>query len=319
MEEAADALRRKAVELGYAERLVMTVEPRFEWSALTESTQALSLFSERRLIDLRMASGKPGEAGSAALLQFCESAPVDTALLIVCGRLESRTRQAKWFKAVQRAGQITEYKAIPPEKLPAWIMARAKARGTTIETDAAALLAYYQEGNLLAAAQEIDKLVLLFADEKVIRVTHVEDSITDNARFNIYALVEHCVAGNAMKALRSLNGLKHEGAEPVLILWALAKEVRTLYRLAIAIAAGEPRTQLFNSYRIWPKRAPAMKAALDRYSPKEWAYLLRQMARLDRILKGREADDLWQTLERTCLYICGHAMNGAASDQKGYV
>ena len=282
----------------------MTAEVGFDWSQFTENTLGMSLFSARRLIDLRLPSGKPGDAGSQALIRYCESSIADTALLIVCGRLDARVKQAKWYKAIQHNGAVIEHKQVSVTQLPAWIKSRANAKGMNIEREAVALLVHYLEGNLLAAAQEIDKLALLAVEDGIIRVTDVENCITDNARFNVFALTDHCLNGDATKAMRSLNGLRQEGVEPVLIVWALAKQVRTLYCLATGIAAGWPKAQLFKTFRIWAKQAPMINAALSRFGQNDWARLLRSMAHLDRVLKGRESENIWQMLGYVCLSLC---------------
>lgn len=304
VEEAANDVRAAALVLGFEERLVLTVEPKFDWSRLDEAANSLSLFAARRLIDLRMPGGKPGDAGSQALARFCASAAADTAMLLICGRLDGRTRQAKWFKAIEKAGRLAAQKSVPQHQLPAWIRARARAKGLNIDQDAAMLLTHYTEGNLLATAQEIDKLELLGSEPGAISYDDVAGSITDNARFNVYTLVDHCLAGDAAKAARSLTGLRHEGIEPVIIVWALANQVRTLYGLSRAVAAGRPRAQLFKSFRIWSQRAPLVNSALDRFGERGWAARLQEIARLDRILKGRESGFIWSSLEQTCLSLC---------------
>jgi DNA polymerase-3 subunit delta len=304
IEEAADEVRSSALALGFEERLVLTVEPKFDWSRLDEAANSMSLFAARRLIDLRMPGGKPGDAGSQALVRFCVSTQADTALLLICGRLDGRTRQAKWFKAIEKTGRLAAQKSVPPPRLPSWIQARARAKGLTIDQDAAMLLSHYTEGNLLATAQEIDKLELLESEPGAIRYDDVAGSITDSARFNVYALVDHCLAGDAAKAVRSLTGLRHEGIEPIIIVWTLANQVRTLYGLSRAVAAGRPRAQLFKSFRIWSQRAPLVNSALDRFGERGWAARLQEIARLDRILKGRDPGFIWSGLEQACLALC---------------
>lgn len=305
VEESGDAVRVRAAQLGY-ERLVITAESSSDWDQLTEATQSMSLFSTLRLIDLRLPTGRPGELGGRALIKYCQAAPQDMALLIVCGRLDGRARQAKWCKEVERAALVIEHKPIRVERLPAWIRARAHGKGINLEQNAEAILAYYTEGNLLAAAQEIDKLALMVDATATVTAADVEQCITDNARFNIFALADHCLTGDARKALRCLNGLKQEGVEPVLVVWALAKQVRTLYCLANALEAGGMKAQLFRKYRIWTKQATVVNSALHRLGLRGWSDQLRSMARLDRVLKGRSAGNIWQEIERICMTISGH-------------
>lgn len=305
VEESCDAVRGRAQELGY-ERLVISAESAADWDRLLETSHSLSLFSTCRLIDLRLPTGKPGDAGGRALVQYCQSAPQDTALLIAGARLDRRARQAKWYKEVERVGAVIEHKALAAERLPVWIRARAESRGMDLQRDAEVLLAHYLEGNLLAAAQEIDKLALLSDATGRVHTAEVERSITDNARFNIFSLVDHCLAGNDYKALRTLNGLRREGVEPVLLVWALAKQVRTLYCLSTALEAGESRAQLFKKYRIWTKQASMIGTALNRIGARGWADLLHRLAHVDRVLKGRASGNIWHALEQACMSVCGH-------------
>ena len=306
IEETSDRVRNQALQLGYQERLVLTAEPGFDWSQLTETTLGMSLFSERRLIDLRLPSGKPGDAGGKALIRYCESSIADTALLVICSsRLDAAAKRSKWYKAIERSGEVVDHKPITAAQLPSWIKSRVNAKGMDIERDAVALLVHYLEGNLLAAAQEIDKLALLTAEQGIIRSADVEDCITDNARFDVFVLTDHCLKGDATKALRSLSGLRREGVEPILIVWALAKQVRTLYCLATGLAAGRPKAQLLKAFGVWAKQIPLVNAALSRFTHSDWTHLLRRTAHLDRVVKGRESENIWQMLEYFCLSLCG--------------
>lgn len=303
VEETADAIRAGAQEAGYDERLVMSVEPGFDWGRLEEAARSMSLFSSRRLIDLRLPTGKPGD-GARALTLYCEAPPADTMLLIVSGRLDWATRKSKWFKAVEKAGRVIEKKPVPASQLSGWIMARARERGIRLEKEAATLLSHFTEGNLLAAAQEVDKLKLLAAEQATIGYDDVAGSITDNARFNVFTLVDYCLAGDAVRAMRSLDGLQKEGVEPIIIAWALATQIRTLYRLSLAIESGEPRAQAMRSLRIWAKQAPLVNKALDRLGPDGWGSVLQDAAALDRVLKGRAPGSVWAGIERICLSMC---------------
>jgi DNA polymerase-3 subunit delta len=304
VEEAADSLRHEAHAAGFDERLVLTVEPGFDWGALDEAARSMSLFSSRRLIDLRMPTGKPGDQGTRALARYCDRPPDDTLLLIVAGRLDARTRKSKWFKTVEKAGRLIERKQVAVSKLPGWIVARARDRGLSMEKDAALLLSHFTEGNLLAAAQEIDKLKLLSPEQGSIGSEDVAESITDSARFSAYTLVDHCLAGDAVRAMRSLTGLRNEGVEPVLILWVLANQIRTLYRICRAIEAGQPRAQALKSFRVWSRQVALVNQALGRLDSAALASMLQDAAALDRVLKGRAQGSVWAGIERLCLAMC---------------
>jgi DNA polymerase-3 subunit delta len=314
IEESCDVIRRAALERGFGERISMTVGPRFEWDQIREHSQSLSLFSSRTLLELRLPSGRPGEPGARAITEFCDHPPPDTVLLVIAGRLEGRVKQSRWVKALQKCGAVVEHPALESDRLPHWIRARLKSRGLNADDQAVKLLSYYLEGNLLAAAQEIDKLALLCADGRL-TADRVISSIGDHARFTVYTLVDACLSGNVPKALRMLNSLRAEGTEPVLINWALSREIRNLARVSAGLARGEPRAKLFRDYNIWARRTHIVTAALKRLDIAGWWALLQAASRADRVAKGQAEGDVWLVLERICLTLGG--VSSAVAESSG--
>jgi DNA polymerase-3 subunit delta len=304
VEESLDAIRQAARQQGYEERISLMAEPGFDWSRLSESSQTLSLFASRRLIEIRIPSGRPGDAGGKVLLEFASQPSEDTVLVVVCGRLEKGQRNSKWYKALDQAGVSVIAWPVDAQKLPGWIQARLRQRGLQAEPEAVMLLAHYMEGNLLAAAQEIDKLALLYPDARV-TAERVEAGIADNARFDVYGLVDTCLQGQAAMAMRMLRGLKAEGVPPVLVIWSLAREVRGLLKMARDTAAGRPVGQVVKAHRVWARRAPLVSRALARLPYARLLELLRGLARLDRVLKGRAAGEIWSELEMFSVRLCG--------------
>ncbi len=304
VEESCDTIRQAALKNGYDERIRMSVEPGFNWNQIHEHSQSLSLFSSRKLLELRLPSGRPGEPGAGAIADFCARPPADTGLLIIAGRLEARVKQSRWVKAIDKCGVIIEHKAIGADRFPGWIRTRLASRGLHADSEAVQLLNHYLEGNLLAAAQEIDKLVLLRVDGRV-SADQIMASIGDQARFDVYALVDVCLAGNPPKALRMLDSLRADGTEPVLVNWALTREIRVLARVAAGLARGTPRAQLFRDYNVWARRGAIVTAALERVDVSGWWDLLQDAGRVDRIAKGWAGGDVWLALERICLTLCG--------------
>ncbi len=304
IEETCDAIRQTALQHGFEERIRMSAEPGFDWQQIHEQSQSLSLFSSRKLLELRLPSGRPGEPGARAIIEFCDQMPADTALLVIAGRLEARVKQSRWVKAIDKCGVIIEHHAIGADRLPGWIHTRLKSRSLNADTEAVRLLSHYLEGNLLAAAQEIDKLALLCTDGRL-SADQIMSSISDHARFNVYTLVDVCLSGDPPKALRMLDSLRAEGVEPVLINWVLTREIRVLAQLAAGLARGKPRNQLFRAYNIWARRNAIVTAALNRLEVPGWWGLLQQAGRVDRIAKGRAQGDVWLALERMCLNLGG--------------
>ncbi len=304
IEESCDHVRRLARENGYDERVRMNAESGFDWNQLRDQSQSLSLFAERKFLELRVPSARPGVAGAQALIDYCGGGFSETLLIVITGKLDARARQSKWVKAIDSCGAVIDHYAVVSERMPAWIRNRLRSRGMSAGDETLQLLSYYLEGNLLAASQEIDKLRLLCRDGRV-TAEHVRATIADYARFNVYALVDACLAGETERVPRILESLRGEGVEPVLANWALAREVRLLAKLAGGLARGNARAGLFKSYNIWSRRQGLVNAALTRRGHTGWWRLLRDVARVDRVVKGRESGDPWLELERVCLRLCG--------------
>jgi len=304
VEECIRAVRDAAHADGYLERQVLTVESGFDWNGLFNSTRSLSLFSERRLIELRLPTGKPGEAGAKVLMEIAARPPADTVFVVSSGKLDKQTRETKWVKALESAGVVIAVYSPEAAQWPAWIRRRMEMKGLRPGPGVVDLLAHLMEGNLLACAQEIDKLAMLFGAAEV-GLDDIEGNLGDNARYNVFALADASLRGEPVTVARILDSLRGEGVEPILILWALAREARELSQMAAMVAAGQPVMRVLDTRRVWAKRKPLMSAALKRLSPEAAQDLLRRAARTDRILKGRGAGDVWQELQCLALGMSG--------------
>ncbi len=308
--EAADAIRAAALAAGVTDRQVLTVEAGFDWNALRTSTQNLSLFSERRLIELHLPTGKPGEAGAQVLMQLAAEPPADTVLLVIAGKLEKATRESRWAKALDAAGVTVIGWPIEAVQLPGWIARRMQARGLKAGAGVADLLAHHMEGNLLACDQEIEKLAMLYGTQpggavREISLEDIEGALSDNARFSVFTLADATLKGEAPDVARMLEHLRAEGVEPVLVLWALARELRELATLGARVGAGEPVDRVLDAARVWSRRKPLVRAALKRLPPHAWRQLLQRAAHTDRIIKGRADGSPWRALESLALAMCG--------------
>jgi DNA polymerase-3 subunit delta len=304
LNEATDALRAAARAQGYTEREVLQVETGFDWGALAAAGSNLSLFAERKLIELRLPSGKPGDAGAKALTAYATAPSPDNLLLISCGKLEKQQQSSKWFKALEAAGAVLQVWPVEPRALPGWIRQRLLSRGMQPTPEAAQLLAERVEGNMLAAAQEVEKLVLLHGTGALDGET-VRTAVADSARYDVFELADAALGGDAARCARIVEGLRGEGEEPVLILWALVREVRTLALVAAEQAAGTPLDTLLQQQRVWDKRKPLYQAALKRHNLRRWRALLRRAARLDRVCKGAEPGNPWDELLQFSLLMAG--------------
>lgn len=260
LQEALDALRAAARAKGYAERQVLEVDRGFDWSALTQAASSLSLFASRRVIEVSLPSGAPGDAGSKALRALAAEPPPDTVVVLVCGKLEWKSRQSAWFGALEKAGASLYFEALPPARLPEWIAGRLKAAGLSADDDAIALLAERTEGNLLAAKQDIDKLALLFPGGKVNREA-MRAAVADSAHFEAFDLIEKVLAGDSRGVARSLPRLREEGVDLHELLGAWSWTLRTWGDAAAHYARlGDARRACEAARLFGPRQAPYLKA-----------------------------------------------------------
>ena len=303
--EACDAIRQQARTQGFSEREVLHVEKSFDWEQFLAASNSLSLFAEQRLLELRMPSGKPGDKGSKALQEYAQNPAPDTVLLIIAGKIEKAAQNSKWYKALDGIGSSVQVWPVEAKMLPQWIRRRMQAKGMKPAPEAVTLLAERVEGNLLAAAQEIDKLLLLHGAGPI-DFAAMAESVADSARYDIYGLVDAALGGDTKRVLRMLAGLKAEGAENVLLLWALTREIRSLQAMAKQMEQGERLDQVIAKHRVWPKRKPLVTAGLRRHNNSQaWLTMLQRAARLDLMIKGRKTGNVWDELLQLCLMMAG--------------
>ncbi|MFC4728194.1 DNA polymerase III subunit delta [Coralloluteibacterium thermophilus] len=294
--EAADAVRARARAEGYAEREVFDVDARFDWNQIDAGFSALSLFASRRLFDVRLPTGRPGKDGADLIARYCADPAPDTVLLITCGDW-SKSHAGKWAEAVSRVGHYVPVWPLKPHELPDWLARRLRANGVQADAAALARLVERVEGNLLAAAQEVDKLALL-AEGRRLDVETMESLVADSARYDVFRLVEAALAGEGVKALRMLRGLRAEGeAVPALMGW-IAGEMQRVAGFARVADRGGNLNAEFKAARVWESRQASYKRAIARHPVAVWERLAIECGRVDRIAKGREQGDAWLVLER---------------------
>ena len=270
--EALDAIRARAREQGFDERVQVYIDKSASvWEGALATIQTGSLFASRRILEIRLASGKPGH-GAATLLKLIAAAGDELLLLIVTGRLDRETQGAPWMRAVQERGAWLALWPPAAAQFPAWLDRRLRAAGLELSADAVTLLADATEGNLLAAQQEVEKLGLRFGHGARLGLRELSEAFADNTRFEVLQLTEAVVAGDAGRALRILAGLRAEGDEPVRVLWWLVRALRNRH-------AG-------------PRSLPA-------------ARLVARAARVDRVAKGQAHGNAWDELSLLAVEMCG--------------
>jgi DNA polymerase-3 subunit delta len=310
-QEAADAIRLAARNQGFSEREVFHAESGFDWGQLYAAGASLSLFAEKRVIELRIANGKPGDKGAAALLEYLSRPAQDTLLLVSLPKLDGSTQKSKWAKALidSHDSQFVQIWPVDANQLPQWIRQRLAQAGLAASAEAVDLIAARVEGNLLAAAQEIEKLKLLAVDGQIDAAT-VQAAVADSARFDVFGLVEAALGGDAAHALRMLEGLRGEGVEALFIVAMLAREIRQLASLAAQFSQGIPPDKVFSSARppVWDKRRPLMSKALQRHSAARWSQLLLEAQQVDAQVKGQAPGNPWSSLAGLVLAMAGQRL-----------
>ena len=298
--EAADRIRAAARSRGHDEREVLVVESGFDWGRLRASGASLSLFASRRLLEVRLPSGSPGVQGAEALAAHAAALPPDTVTLVTLPKLERKTTETRWFSALAAAGVVVHAQRVGFERLPAWLASRLRSQDQSADEATLRFLAERVEGNLLAAHQEVLKLGLLFPPGPL-EAGAVREAVSDVARYEAFDLGPVVLAGDAVHALRMLDGLRAEGTAPPLVLWALADQARTLLALREASDAGVPMAQALREARVWGERQRAAQAALRRLGHAQLRTCLGLAARVDRVAKGVAAGDPWDGLRQLVL------------------
>jgi DNA polymerase III subunit delta len=294
--EAADAVRARARAKGFTERDVHFLERGSDWDDVRASAANMSLFGSRRVVEIRMPGGKPGVAGGAALVALLESNDPDTIFLILTPRLDRDAQGANWVKAAETHGAWVQVWPIDVDRLVPWLRSRARRLGLEVTSDALELLAERTEGNLLAAHQELEKLQLL-APAGPINADTILASVADSARFDVFQLGESVLAGDTERALRMLAGLRAEGVEATLVLWALTKAMRDLWGCVAAPAGSRPKA--------WGRQAVALEKGARRASRLPYPALAVRAGRADRMVKGRLLGDAWDEMTLLAAEICG--------------
>ncbi len=308
MMETVDAIRARARALGFSQREVFDVERGFDWNRLLESSNMLSLFAEQRILELRIPSGAPGKAGGEALKTYAERPADDAVLIIQSGKIDKRSKNSAWYKALDAAGVVMDVWPVKASEIMGWIRERLAKQGIQAEPEAVRLIAQRVEGNMLAAAQEIEKLLLLVGEDEL-SAAQVQEAVANSARYSVYDLIDAALLGSraAPRCVRILNGLKGEGVQPVQVLAPLVTELRSLTTMAEQVAAGSSPGSALS--QVWSSRKQLVGSALRRLSASECQAMLCHAAEIDRINKGVSRDrDPWRELQQLVLALSGQPL-----------
>ena len=306
VQEAADSIRSAAKRQGFDERERHQSGGQFDWGQLFASSQSLSLFSSKKLIELHIPNGKPGDKGSKAIVEFLEHANPDNCLLVITPKLDSGASRSKWVKQIEQAGHHIAIWPLSDQQFHRWLSERIKKAGLIANNLCIELLAERTEGNLLAAHQEIEKLALLVNDA-VLSPEIISGSVANSARYDVFGMMDKALIGDARAAIKALQGLKSEGTDATIILWALARELRTLFALQQDLKNGVSFSQSAKKNGVWEKRKPLIQAALKRTGLATLKQAIEQSNQIDKQIKGLSKLSPWESLMELVLTITGNA------------
>jgi DNA polymerase-3 subunit delta len=304
VEEALDLLRERARADGCAERESQVAERGFDWDGFGAGLQTMSLFSARRLVELRLPSGKPGDSGARFLAGLAAQPDTGNVVVLVLPKLDAGGARSKWASALAESAVWVDL--TPPERtqLPAWLQARLRRRNLEADAEALELLAARVEGNLLAASQEIDKLALVAGSGRI-DAAGVREAVADGARFDVFQLADAALAGDTSRALRVLGGLEREGESPVLVLWALARDALQLADVVYRARRHRDLGAAMSEAQVWRNRQELVRRALRGRTVADVAQLLECAARADRVVKGVQPGEAWKAVAELALQLSG--------------
>ena len=317
--ECCDLIRTQARQQGFSERHVYHVDNSFDWGELLEAANALSLFAQKQLLELRIPNGKPGDTGRKVLQEYIQHPSPDNLLLIVSDRLDNSVQKAKWFKALEHEGVFIPVWPIESHKLPGWIAARLKQDGFSASREALGLIAERVEGNLLAASQELEKLKLLAKDQRIDEDT-VRAAVSDSARYDVFQLADAALSGNLRSCVRILGVLKGEGVEPPVVLWSIAREIRLLSLMSrlksrgLSMEAAMEQAAKVTGFSpfILKRRRPLLDKVMQRHGERHFRDMLLMTSEIDQSIKGMDKQNPWDALLTLTLFLAGLPPMGAA-------
>ena len=307
VQEALDAIRAAARDQGFDARELHVATTGFDWAELAGASANLSLFAEKRIVELRLPTGKPGRQGGAGIIELLENAGDDLLILISTPKLDRSAAASKWAKAVESQGALVQVWPIDLRELPSWIGRRMQKAGLKPDRNAIRLIADRVEGNLLAADQEIEKLRLLLGEGEVTG-EDVNNAVANSSRYDVYKLADAAVGGDASRALRILDGVRAEGVDAVVVVWALTRELRVLGKLADKVQSGSELGAALQKSGVWRNRQGIVRSCVARHRTTDFYKLVKLARRADAAAKGQSGEDAWQLATNIVL---GLAMGGA--------
>ena len=295
VEESSASIRRKARDLGFVERQVLHADRSFDWAQIAEQSSNLSLFGDKKIIELRLPTGKPGTAGGKALQEYCEHLPEDVLLLIQSGKIEKATLRSKWVQAITHAGVFMRIWPLTGEDLLRWVQGRLTKEQLASDRQSAEYIASRVEGNMLAAAQEIEKMALLALDNS--NGQNSEAWVSSQSKYNVFDLVDTILLGQRGKVIKVLSHLQRDSFAPNLVLWGLAELVR-----AVLFTMTQKRGQSKGVQNVFfYSKRNQLGVHASKFTQPQLYTLMMKCGQVDQMIKGRATGDVWQSFADVAL------------------
>jgi len=299
--ESLDLIRAYLRDNDFSEREILDVDAQFDWQRLMDEAANMSLFATRRIVELRLPSAKPGRQGSQALKDYLSRPPEDTVLIINAGKVDANSKKSAWYKAVEKNGMIVQCWPVTADKLSSWLQQRFRARDMDADNEVLAYISQHVEGNLLAADQEIEKLYLLLGPGRI-SYADVAEAVTSQSRYSVFELVDMLLVGNTKRVVKIIMGLKAEGVVPVVVNWALAKDIRLL---AQASQDSSSADFMLKRSGVWQSRIAMFRSCMARHSTRTFQMMLKRCAYIDAVSKGMIDSNVWDDIESLCVRLAG--------------
>jgi len=303
MRDYSDLVRSTCRAAGFSDRIQFEVDNQFNWQQLLSENSSMSLFSDKKLIELHLKSSKLDDSARKALAEYLDTASSDNLLLLISPRIEAATTKTQWFGKLESRLMLVQIYAVERDKLPGWINQRMRNYGLGADASAVQLLADRVEGNMLAADQEIEKLALLFGEGAQLSSEHIARSVADSARYNVFSLIDACLAGNSSKALKTLQRLRQEGQEVLMLNAMLGKELRQLITMKNEVQRGARIEDVLQRHHVWKNRQAMTRAALTRLSAARLDDMLGLLRQIDLAVKGMDSRPAWLLMDQLCLQL----------------
>jgi len=304
VQESCDLIRHHLKQAGFSQRDLFHAEANFDWEQVLFSANSMSLFAEQKILEIRLPNGKPGDKGGSALTQFAEHIPEDTCMLLVLPKMDKRSQGTKWFKALESRGALIQIWPIEPKELPGWLAQRFDAAGLNATREAINALAARIEGNLLAAVQDIERLKLSCIDGKV-DVPEILAGVADNSRYDVFGLIDASLSQNSRRALKVLQNLRLENADKLGITRMIAREIRSLIKIATAVENGQNVDAVMRNQRVMSKRTGLVSRCVRAHSVAQFELMIQQLSRIDKMIKGIGEGEPWDELTTLVLKLSG--------------